>query len=243
MATNGHTNGSSHSKPEIVLYTNHGCPWAHRAHIILAELGLPFTEHIIDLTVPREPSYLKINPRGLVPTIVYNGDIITESAIVAQFLADAHPSHLLKTSTEPGGALQRARVNFFVDTFFTKVNTHLFGQIRAESESAQQEVAVQFVDAIVKELEPLLKSAAPFFGGSDRLTLAEVQTGSFVLRIFSFPKYGLLAPNLLAELESKAPSFYKWGNAVIAEKSVNHIWDEKSVAERTKARLSKLPAK
>jgi len=108
--------------PKITLYTNHGCPWAHRAHIALAELGLPFETEIIDLQTPRTAEYLKINPRGLVPTLVYNGEIIPESAIVAQFLADAHPSHLLKTSNEIGGSLQRARINFFVDTYFSKVN-------------------------------------------------------------------------------------------------------------------------
>ena len=48
--------------PKIKLYTNHGCPWAHRAHITLKELGLPYEEVIIDLTKPREPWYLEINP-------------------------------------------------------------------------------------------------------------------------------------------------------------------------------------
>src|SRR6187402_1527415 len=98
------------SAPSITLYTNYGCPWAHRAQIALAELGLEFKTEIIDLTVPRTPEYLKINPRGLVPALDYNGTIITESGIVAQFLADAHPSHLLKTSNEEGGALQRAKI-------------------------------------------------------------------------------------------------------------------------------------
>lgn len=50
------------AEPQIILYTNHRCPYAHRAHIALEELGLPFEEVIIDLTKPREPWYLKINP-------------------------------------------------------------------------------------------------------------------------------------------------------------------------------------
>jgi glutathione S-transferase len=45
--------------------------------------------------------------------------------------------------------------------------------LRAEGEEAEK-AAGTFVDAIVKELEPLLKDAGPFFGGSSRLTLAEV---------------------------------------------------------------------
>jgi len=43
-------------------------------------------------------------------------------------------------------------------------------------------------------------------------------------------------------LESQAPAFYKWANAVVAEKSVNHIYDEQGVAEKTAARLAKAKA-
>jgi glutathione S-transferase len=48
--------------PKITLYTNHGCPYAHRAHIALKEAGLEYEEVIIDLDKPREPWYLKVNP-------------------------------------------------------------------------------------------------------------------------------------------------------------------------------------
>jgi glutathione S-transferase len=48
--------------PKIILYTNHLCPWAHRAHIALKELGLEYEEVIIDLDTPREPWYLEVNP-------------------------------------------------------------------------------------------------------------------------------------------------------------------------------------
>jgi glutathione S-transferase len=58
----------------------------------------------------------------------------------------------------------------------------------------------------------------------------------------SFPKHGLLHPSLPSELESKAPHFYKWANAVIAEKSVNYIWDEDKVVENTRRRIAKVAA-
>jgi glutathione S-transferase len=50
------------SVPKITLYTNRGCPYAHRVHIALKELELPYEEVIIDLDKPREPWYLKVNP-------------------------------------------------------------------------------------------------------------------------------------------------------------------------------------
>lgn len=49
------------SSPKIILYTNRGCPWAHRAHIALKESGLDYEEVTIDLDTPREPWYLEVN--------------------------------------------------------------------------------------------------------------------------------------------------------------------------------------
>lgn len=226
--------------PKIILYTNHGCPWAHRAHIALKELGLEYEEVIIDLDKPREPWYLEINPRGLVPALSYNGNIITESAIVAQFLADAHPSHLLPQSTPVENALYRARVAFFVDAFISKVVPHFFAGVRAATEEERDAAAEELVKAVVKEIEPLLVDGkGPFFGGSDRLTLAEVQTGSFLLRILSFskPEHGLQSAKLPALLE-QAPKFKRWAEATVAQESVNFIYNEKAVADRMRAKFA-----
>ncbi|KAJ4861242.1 glycosyl hydrolases family 18 domain-containing protein [Trichoderma breve] len=226
----------------IKLYTNHGCPWAHRAHIALAELKIPFEEEIIDLSVPRTPEYLAINPRGLVPSLSYNGQIITESAIVAQFLADAYPSHLVPNGGTPEAALTRARINFFVDTFFSKVNSLYHKALFAKTDEEAEEAAAEFVKQLEKEVEPLLSDAAPYFGGSKTLTLAEVLTGSFILRLLSLPKNGVGPESLIKELPTKTPNFYKWATTVIEHPSVNGIWNEEKVVAGTKARLAKLKA-
>lgn len=149
-------------------------PGAHRAHIALEELKIPFEEVIIDLSKPRTPEYLQINPRGLVPSLSFNGEIITESAIVAQFLADQYPSHLVPPSNAPGGALRRARISFFVDTFFSKVINPLHTIYSTKDEAAHNAAVEKAVENLLKEIEPLLADANPFFGGSDKLTLAEV---------------------------------------------------------------------
>lgn len=166
--------GSSEDK--LILYTNRRCPWAHRAHIALNELKVPFEEVTIDLDTPRTPEYLAINPRGLVPALSYNGEIIIESAIVANFLANAYPSHLLPPSNAPGGALQRAKVDLFVDAFITKFQSSLFKLISAKTEEETNTVIETAVAALVKEVEPQLANAGPYFGGSDKLTQAEVRT-------------------------------------------------------------------
>ncbi|TFA97467.1 Glutathione S-transferase [Trichoderma ghanense] len=227
----------------IKLYTNHGCPYllgAHRAHIALAELKLPFQEEIIDLSVPRTAEYLAVNPRGLVPSLSYNGNVITESAIVVQFLADAYPSHLLPSGGTPERALARARISFFVDTFFSKAHPHYHKAIFAKSGDEAEEAAAEFVKQLEKEVEPLLGDAAPYFAGSETLTLAEVLTGSFILRVLALPKNGVGPENLIKDLPAKTPNFYKWATAVVEHPSVNNIWDEQKVVARTKARVAKL---
>ncbi|KAI2605642.1 glutathione S-transferase domain-containing protein [Hypoxylon sp. NC1633] len=225
--------------PKIKLYTNHGCPWAHRVHISLAELQVPFEEESIDLSVPRTPEYLKVNPRGLVPSLVFDGEILIESAIISNFLADAFPSHLTPTSNAPGGALLRAKIAFFVDTFISKANG-LFSKAQfAKTDGEVEGFIKEYVDVVVKEIEPLLGNAAPFFNGSDKLTQAEVLTGSFVLRLFTLPKHGILPEHILSDLLAKAPNFYQWGNAVSKHASVTGIYNEDRVAARTKERQEK----
>jgi len=192
----------SNTDAKIILYTNHRCPCsspfppspvvapfssrprqtplltrpgAHRAHIALELLKIPFEEVIIDLGRPRDPWYLEVNPRGLVPSLSYNGQILTESAVVTQFLADLYPSKLLPESGSPEGALRRARVAFFVDAFFTKVQSQGFKFGGAKTEEEIDAVADAYIAAVVKEIEPLLQDAAPFFGGAAEITLAEVR--------------------------------------------------------------------
>ncbi|SPN99514.1 related to glutathione transferase omega 1 [Cephalotrichum gorgonifer] len=228
--------------PKIKLYTSHLCPWAHRAHIALAELDLPYEEEIIDLSVPRTPEYLAINPRGLVPTISYNGELVTESGIVAQLLADAHPSHLLPPSNAEGGALRRARTSFFVDAYFSKVSSFSTKVVYGAGDVDAEALAPQFVEAVVKELEPLLQDAAPFFGGSEKLTQAEVLTGSFIIRLLAFRRAGLLPESFFAPLPEKAPAFWKWAQAVAAHPSVTRVFPEERIIEGTKARAAKLKA-
>lgn len=159
--------------PKISLYTAHHCPWAHRAQIALRELDLEFETVLVDINIPRTSEYLAINPTGLVPALDYDGHVLIESGLITQFLVDSHPSHLLKSSSDPGGALQRFNVAFFVDSY---MKAHSFFDTAVYSCDQEQEATAtqKYIDAIVSNIEPLLVDAAPFFGGSCRLTFAEV---------------------------------------------------------------------
>jgi len=233
--------------PKITLYTNHGCPYAHRAHIALKEAGLEYDEVIIDLDTPREPWYLKVNPRGLVPALKYSDDIledeiITESAIVAQFIADIKPSTLLPASNSSGtSALERARINFFIDTWNTKIGSFMFSMFRAASDEEKEAKSKEWVAAVQKEIEPLLQNASPFFGGSKELTLAEVNIAPFLLRIYALSNGEILPKSVKAGLEG-LPNFSKWAKATTSRDSVTSIWNAEQVVSKTTARIQRMKA-
>ena len=69
--------------------------------------------------------------------------------------------------------MERAKINFFVDAFMSKVNGQILPLLRAE-ESEKEALVEKILQAVEKEVEPLLKDAGPFFGGSSKVTLAEV---------------------------------------------------------------------
>ena len=240
---NGYTNGNMH--PHIKLYTNHRCPFAHRAHIALEELGLPFEEVIIDLNTPRPQWYLDINPRGLVPSIKYsNGvleeEVITESAIVSQFLCDERPSHLLPASkSSPTAALERARITFFYDTWNTKIQGAMYDVLKADGKEKAEKTDA-WAAAIEKEIEPLLADANPFYGGSKELTFAEVIVAPFLIRFYALSKDGEMLSSSFVERLEKLPNFGKWAKAVCERPSVLKIWDEKEVVENTKSRIKRM---
>ncbi|MEO8102738.1 MAG: glutathione S-transferase family protein [Betaproteobacteria bacterium] len=62
-------------------------------HLALLEIGTPHELKLVDLDVgaQRDPTYLKLNPHGVVPTLLIDGRPMVESAAILMMLADRHP--------------------------------------------------------------------------------------------------------------------------------------------------------
>jgi len=62
-------------------------------HWMLEEIGEPFDIHLLHLSQGEnlKPDYLAINPMGKVPALKHNDVVITESAAICTYLADAFP--------------------------------------------------------------------------------------------------------------------------------------------------------
>ena len=62
-------------------------------HWLLIELEMPHALHMLDFGKREQQSaeYLQLNPAGVVPTLVIDGQAITEAAAIVMHLADLHP--------------------------------------------------------------------------------------------------------------------------------------------------------
>jgi glutathione S-transferase len=62
-------------------------------HWLLIELGIEHELHLLDFDrrEQKSPEYLAINPQGRVPTLLIDGQVLTESTAIAMHLADLHP--------------------------------------------------------------------------------------------------------------------------------------------------------
>ncbi len=108
----------------ITLHHFSSAVCAAKVRIVLAEKGLEWDSRLVDLQRGDQwhPDYLALNPRGIVPTLVHNGAVVTESTVICEYLDDAFPGPPLRPAT----ALGRARMRAFTkreDTIHQAVNS------------------------------------------------------------------------------------------------------------------------
>ena len=77
----------------LALYHNALSSCSQKVRLVLAELGLDFESHEINLVggEQHDPAYVKLNPNHVVPTLVDDGQAFVESTLINEYLADRHP--------------------------------------------------------------------------------------------------------------------------------------------------------
>jgi glutathione S-transferase len=77
------------------MYTLYFAPGAasFAVHWLLIEIGAPYELKKLDLEAGdhRKPEYLKLNPNGLVPTLIVDGKPLYECAALLMLLTERHP--------------------------------------------------------------------------------------------------------------------------------------------------------
>ncbi len=86
---------------------------ARKVRIALAEKGLEWKSHILNTGVARrehlDADYLRLNPRGVVPTLIHNGKAVRESQVILEYLEDVFPEPRLR----PADPYRRAQMRLW----------------------------------------------------------------------------------------------------------------------------------
>ncbi|CAN0395220.1 unnamed protein product, partial [Phaeothamnion confervicola] len=94
----------------LALYHFDRSTAAQKVRLSLAEKGLEWESRIInpalDARDQHSPEYLRLNPRGVVPTLVHDGQTIRESQVILEYLDDVFPVPALR----PADPVERARM-------------------------------------------------------------------------------------------------------------------------------------
>jgi glutathione S-transferase len=160
---------------EIVFYFNPRSR-AQMAHWMLEEVGAPYRTVLIDFEKKenKTPQFLSINPMGKLPTITWRGMVVTETAAIIAFLADAFPQAALAPSLDDPRRGPYFRWLFFgagciepalIDHMFKRPDPPVKGALGYGS-----------YDDVVTTLKKAL-SPGPYLLGS-RFTAADVYVGS-----------------------------------------------------------------
>ncbi|MGI9025675.1 MAG: glutathione S-transferase family protein [Burkholderiaceae bacterium] len=92
---------------EIVLYDAAGVPSPRRVRMVLIEKRVPFRIKWLNVALmdQKQPWYLKLNPTGLVPTLLDGEHVLFESNVINEYLEARFPDPRL-VPTDPWGQAQ-----------------------------------------------------------------------------------------------------------------------------------------
>ncbi len=95
----------------IELYHNNLSVCAQKVRIVLAEKDVPWTSRYVSLVKGEQltPDFKKMNPRGLVPVLVHDGNTIVESSVICSYLDEVFPGPPLS----PKNPVERATMRLW----------------------------------------------------------------------------------------------------------------------------------
>ena len=182
-----------------LFYAKGACSLTVR--IILNELNTPFTDEAVDLRAKKTASganYWEINPKGSVPAIqLDNGQILTETQVILQFLADNQPG---TTLFAPVGAIKRYRIMEWLNFVSTELHKALGGLFNPNlTPEMKNNITIPLVNQRFKLLNQHLQHQTFLMG--DQFTLPDAYL-YLVMRWANYFQLDLTAyPNLLAYIE------------------------------------------
>jgi glutathione S-transferase len=188
-----------------LFYAPGACSFVPHAMLELA--GVPFEPVAVKLHKgeQRAPEYLALNPRGQVPVLVDNGEVITQIVAILLHLDAQWP----QAGILPAGGLARTRALSTLAWMNNTVHptfTHVFmPQKFTDDEAAQKAIrehAVQTYRGLLGEIEAMAVKATPWLTGEQPTAL-----DAYALTLLRWGGYAGIDPTTLPATWALAQRF------------------------------------
>ncbi|GAA6005613.1 hypothetical protein JCM10207_005270 [Rhodosporidiobolus poonsookiae] len=204
---------------DLVFHAGWFCPFVQRVWIALEEKGTPYQYKEVN-PYAKEPHFLKVNPKGLVPAIEYKGEALYESLVLLDFL-EALPSST--SPLLPSDPLEAGRVRLATLQISNIVVPSFYKLLQAQEPAAQDEAREAFVKALKDVVEQWFLPGDQGEGegwARSQFGWVEVALAPWVVRLY------LLEQHRGFRTEEVGERFVRWAEKVSARDSVKRTSSE-----------------
>jgi glutathione S-transferase len=171
-------------------------------HWMLIEVGVPFEAVLVDFAAnaQRDPSYLRLNPIGRVPTLLIDGKPHTESAALLMLLAELHPAAAMAPAPgSPARASWLETMIFLANTVLPAMRDWFYADQDGDPDGAAavRALARRRIEAAWDRLDAHLAGGERFLVGGT-LSTADLLTTMLLRWSRNMPRPATSWPNLAA---------------------------------------------
>ncbi|KAK4039349.1 glutathione S-transferase [Parachaetomium inaequale] len=243
------TLAAAHATPHpLQLYGGWFCPFVQRAWIVLAEKRVPH-QYVEINPYKKEPHFLALNPRGLVPTLaveVGGGEkkrrALYESTVICEYLDESYSdegqygARLLPAGSGEGEVYERARCRLWINHVVTRVVPGFYRLLQHTPEKGYpiEEARTEFLKGVREFAREMVDSGSgksgPWFLG-ERFSLVDVMLAPWAKRLFLIDHYkpggvGIPKKGERGEDEEVWARWDEWFGAIVERESVKATWSE-----------------
>jgi glutathione S-transferase len=169
---------------------------ANRVIWMAEELGIPYETISVDLSAPRDPAFLKVNPNGRLPAIDDDGFHLFESMAINLYLAKKHggplaprdmneDAKMIQWSFWAVTELERPGLDYLMHTMFLPPE---------KRDASIAEKALETLKKPVAVLDQVLAGTGHLIG--DRFTVADLNVGCFAAYLAAAREFLAQYPNV-----------------------------------------------
>jgi glutathione S-transferase len=129
----------------LTLYHGLASTCSKKVRMCLKEKGLEYESQLLNLQKYEQhhPDYLKLNPKGVVPTLVHDGKPIIESTLIIEYLDEAFPLPALHPSDAYGRHKMRLWTKWSDDVGYNSVYVPTWEKLSRPGASRLDDAALE----------------------------------------------------------------------------------------------------